>query len=126
MKAAWRLTSRARPGEGGFRPYEIWRDKGLLRKLQRVLDQLSPELPQVMALTMTAELGYLRHQARGVLFVMDHAIFPAQFLGEPVWRICLTGKRGSGLWISPPNWLATAICGPGNILCLLVDVGSTI
>jgi (4-(4-[2-(gamma-L-glutamylamino)ethyl]phenoxymethyl)furan-2-yl)methanamine synthase len=135
VKAAWLAyeQGRAREIRAASHPYEIWLDKDRLpRVLQRVLQEAAPELPQAMALAMTAELADIFVTKReGVRFVLDH--FLAAFPDCPGYALSLSGEfvpsaeaRARPLDFAASNWLATAIFAARQYPnCLLVDVGST-
>lgn len=134
-KAAWLAYERgeAQAVRTASCPYEIWRERErLLPLLQEVLAQVTSELPQAMALTMTAELAdVFRSKREGVLFVLES--IAAAFPGCPTYALSLAGElvplaeaRTRPLDFAAANWLATALFvarkyGYG----LLVDVGST-
>lgn len=134
-KAAWLAYERgeAQAVRTASRPYEIWRERERLATLlQEVLAQATSELPQAMALTMTAELAdVFRSKREGVLFVLDS--IAAAFPDCPIYALSLAGEfvplaqaRKRPLDFAAANWLATALFlarqyGDG----LLVDVGST-
>jgi (4-(4-[2-(gamma-L-glutamylamino)ethyl]phenoxymethyl)furan-2-yl)methanamine synthase len=114
-------------------PFEIWRDKGRLPKvLQSVLSEVTAELPQVMALTMTAELADVFSTKReGVQFVLESVLvaFPdcaAYALDLAGDFVALKEAQTRPLDFAAANWLATALyIARVYSDCLLVDVGST-
>jgi len=134
-KAAWLAYERgeAQALRTASRPYEIWRERErLLPLLQEVLAQATSELPQAMALTMTAELAdVFRSKREGVLFVLDS--IAAAFPDCPIYALSLAGEfvplaeaRTRPLDFAAANWLATALFLARQYPnCLLADVGST-
>ena len=135
VKAAWLMYARgaAQEVKTVSCPYEIWRAKERLPDvLQKVLAEIAGELPQAMAVTMTAELSDVFATKReGVLFVLDslQAAFPAC----PAYALSLSGEfvplaqaRQRPLEFAAANWLATALfIARAYPDCVLVDVGST-
>ncbi len=135
VKAAWLAwgRGRAKAQRVGSCPFEIWRAKDSLPEvLQAVLGQVSSELPQAMAVTMTAELSDVFVTKReGVLYVVDTLL--ATFPGCVSYALDLSGKftalaevRARPLDFAAANWLATALfVAKSYPNCLLIDVGST-
>lgn len=135
VKVAWLAYEhgQAREIRTASRPYEIWLDKNRLpHVLQSVLQEVAPELPQAMALTMTAELADTFVTKReGVRFVLDR--FLATFPECPGYALSLSAEfvalaeaRARPLDFAASNWLATATFAARQFPnCLLVDVGST-
>ncbi len=116
-----------------LQPFEIWREKDRLPEMLRTaLAAAVSDLPQAMAVTMTAELSdTFATKREGVLFVLDsvEACFPdsANYVlslsGE---FVSLNEARMSPLDFAAANWLATALWIAKQIPdCLLVDVGGT-
>jgi (4-(4-[2-(gamma-L-glutamylamino)ethyl]phenoxymethyl)furan-2-yl)methanamine synthase len=135
VKAAWLDSERGETQtvRVASYPFEIWRDKDRLPKvLQSVLSEVAAELPQVMALTMTAELADIFSTKReGVLFVLENvlAAFPdckAYALDLSGDFVALKEAQTQPLDFAAANWLATALYLAREYSdCLLVDVGST-
>lgn len=135
VKAAWlaREQDEARTLRVSSCPFEIWRAKDSLPEVLRtVLAQVSDELPQVMAITMTAELSDVFVTKReGVLYVLDNLV--ATFPHCTGYALDLSGKfvalaeaRMRPLDFAAANWLATALfIARSYPNCLLIDVGST-
>jgi len=135
VKAAWLAyeQSEAQTVQVASRPFEVWRDKDRLPKvLQTVLAEVTAEMPQAMALTMTAELADIFCTKReGVLFVLDSVL--ATFPDCTGYALSLSGEfiplkeaRTRPLDFAAANWLATALFMARQYPdCLLVDVGST-
>lgn len=116
------------------RPFEIWREKDRLREvLYEICSQLFPvEKPEIIAVTMTAELSDVFATKRdGVTFVLEciRACFPA----PAVYVLSLSGgfmpiddALSQPLDCAATNWLASAQwIAPKFPNCLLMDVGST-
>lgn len=135
VKAAWLAWER---GEAWTMrvsscPFEIWRAKDSLPEVLRtVLAQVSDELPQVMAATMTAELSDVFVTKReGVLYVVNTLL--ATFPDCAGYALDLSGRftalaeaRTRPLDFAAANWLATALfVAKSYPNCLLIDVGST-
>ena len=114
-------------------PFEIWRAKDSLAEvLQTALAQVSDAVPQVMAVTMTAELSDVFVTKReGVLYVLDTllATFPrcASYALDLSGRFTLLAEaRTRPLDFAAANWLAAALFVARSYPnCLLIDVGST-
>ncbi len=117
----------------GSCPFEIWRAKDSLPQVLRtVLAQVSDELPQVMAVTMTAELSDVFVTKReGVLYVVDTLLstFPqcASYALDLSGRFtALAEARMRPLDFAAANWLAAALFVARSYPdCLLIDIGST-
>jgi hypothetical protein len=135
VKAAWLVWERgeAKAVRVSSCPFEIWRAKDSLPEVLRaVLAQVSDELPQVMAVTMTAELSDVFVTKReGVVSVVDTllAAFPrcASYALDLSGRFAaLAEARTRPLDFAAANWLATALFVARSYPdCLLIDVGST-
>lgn len=135
VKAAWLAYARgaAQEVKTVSCPYEIWRAKERLPEvLQRALAEVTEELPQAMAVTMTAELSDVFATKReGVLFVLDSLL--AAFPACPAYALNLSGEfvplAQAGLRpleFAAANWLAAALfIARAYPDCVLVDVGST-
>ncbi len=135
VKAAWLVWERreAKTLQVSSCPFEIWRAKDSLPEvLRHVLALLSDELPQVMAVTMTAELSDVFVTKReGVLYVVDTLL--AAFPQCASYALDLSGKfaplgeaQTRPLDFAAANWLATALFVARSYPnCLLIDVGST-
>ncbi len=114
-------------------PFEIWREKDHLPEVLRaVLAAVTADIPQAMAVTMTAELSDIFATKReGVLFILDSmkACFPesdSYALSLSGEFVSLNESRMRPLDFAAANWLATALWIAKQIpSCLLVDVGST-
>lgn len=114
-------------------PFEIWRHKDQLPEvLKKAFSQVAPEMPQAMALTMTAELADVFSTKReGVLFVLDRML--TAFPDCASSALSLSGNfyplmeaMEQPLNFAASNWLATAMHLAGQHPdCLLVDIGST-
>jgi (4-(4-[2-(gamma-L-glutamylamino)ethyl]phenoxymethyl)furan-2-yl)methanamine synthase len=115
------------------RQFEIWRARERLPEIARAaLSDVAAEPPDVMAVTMTAELSDVFATKReGVLFVFDalQDAFPAC----PIYALSLDGifeplkdAVAHPLDFAAANWLATASWLAGHYRdALLVDTGST-
>ena len=135
VKAAWLAWERgeAKTMRVNSCPFEIWRAKDSLPEVLRtVLARVSDELPQVMAVTMTAELSDVFVTKReGVLYVVDTvlATFPqcASYALDLSGRfVALAETRARPLDFAAANWLATALfVAQLYPNCLLIDIGST-
>ncbi len=135
VKAAWLAWERGetKTTRVSSRPFEIWRAKDSLPEVLRtVLAQVSDELPQIMAVTMTAELSDVFVTKReGVLHVVDTLL--ATFPSSASYALDLSGRftalaeaRTRPLDFAAANWLATALFVARSYPnCLLIDVGST-
>ncbi len=135
VKVAWLAWERGETKtlRVSSRPFEIWRAKESLPEVLRtVLAQVSDELPQIMAVTMTAELSDVFVTKReGVLYVVDTLL--TTFPGSTSYALDLSGKftalaevRTRPLDFAAANWLATALfVAKMYPNCLLIDVGST-
>lgn len=135
IKAAWLAYEHgiAREVRAASLPFEIWRHKDRLPEvLKEAFAQVTTEVPQAMALTMTAELADVFSTKReGVLFVMDRMLtaFPdcassALSLSGDFYPLVEAMKQP--LDFAASNWLATGMhLGRQHPDSLLVDVGST-
>jgi probable H4MPT-linked C1 transfer pathway protein len=135
VKAAW--LSNTSGGAGAVRtssrPFEIWRGPDQLQAiLQEMADEVAPESPQAIALTMTAELADVFSTKReGVLFVLQSV--KEAFPNRPCYVLSLSGEfipiqqaHLAPLDFAASNWMATACYLSRQFPhCLLVDVGST-
>jgi uncharacterized hydantoinase/oxoprolinase family protein len=96
VKAAWLVWERgeAKTMQVSSCPFEIWRAKDSLPAVLRtVLARVSDELPQAMAVTMTAELSDVFMTKReGVLCVVDTLLAAFPGCASYAW-ICLAGLR---------------------------------
>lgn len=135
VKAAWLAYEHgaARDVRVASLPFEIWRHKDRLPEvLKKAFALVAAEMPQAMALTMTAELADVFSTKReGVLFVLDHILMA--FPDCPISALSLSGNfyplieaMELPLDFAASNWLATAMYLAGQYPdCLLIDVGST-
>lgn len=135
VKAAWLAYEHgaAREVKVTSLPFEIWRNKDRLPEvLKKAFAQVATELPQAMALTMTAELADVFITKReGVQFVLDRML--AAFPNCPCSALSLSGDfyplieaMEQPLDFAATNWLATAmVLAKQYPDCLLVDIGST-
>ena len=135
VKAAWLAYEQgaAREVKVASLPFEIWRQKDRLPEvLKEAFRQLTSEMPDAMALTMTAELADVFITKReGVLFVLDRMLtaFPdcagsALSLSGEFYPLLEAMQQP--LDFAASNWLATAMYLAGQHAdCLLMDVGST-
>jgi probable H4MPT-linked C1 transfer pathway protein len=128
-KAVWR-------GDDGLRtvlrPYDVVPDREALTTVVRgVLAEVAGEPPELVALTMTAELSdAFRTKREGVGFVLDavEAAVPGRVLafttaGE---LVPLAEARARPLDIAAANWVASALAvGALHADALMLDVGST-
>jgi (4-(4-[2-(gamma-L-glutamylamino)ethyl]phenoxymethyl)furan-2-yl)methanamine synthase len=115
-----------------LRPYDVVRDPGALTAVVRdVVAELAGEPPELVALTMTAELSdEFRTKREGVEFVLDavEAAVPGRVLafttaGE---LVSLAEARARPLDVAAANWVASALAvGALHPDALLLDVGST-
>ena len=127
-KAVWRDGDVMRTV---LRPYDVVRDREALAAVVRdVMAELSGEPPELVALTMTAELSdEFRTKREGVGFVLDavEAAVPGrpglQTAGELVG---LAEARARPLDVAAANWVASALAVAAlHPDALLLDVGST-
>lgn len=135
VKAAWLDYEQgvARAVKVASLPFEIWRHKERLPEvLQETFDLLASEMPDAMALTMTAELADVFLTKReGVRFVLDRMLIA--FPDCSCSALSLSGEfyplmeaMEQPLDFAASNWLATAMYLAKQYPdCLLVDVGST-
>ena len=115
-----------------LRPYDVVRDREALTAVVRdVAAELTAEPPELVALTMTAELSdEFRTKREGVGFVLDavEAAFPGRVLaftaaGE---LVSLAQARARPLDVAAANWVASAVAvGALHPDALMLDVGST-
>ncbi len=128
-KAVWRDGDAVRTV---LRPYDVVRDPGALTAVVRdVVAELAGEPPELVALTMTAELSdEFRTKREGVGFVLDavEAAVPGRVLvfttaGE---LVSLAEARARPLDVAAANWVASALAvGALHPDALMLDVGST-
>ena len=115
-----------------LRPYDVVRDRRALTSVVRaVVAELAPEPPELVALTMTAELSdAFRNKREGVNFVLDavEAAVPGRLLafttsGE---LVSLAEARSRPLDVAAANWMASALgVAALHADALMLDVGST-
>jgi probable H4MPT-linked C1 transfer pathway protein len=115
-----------------LRPFDVVRDPGALTTVVRdVVAELAGEPPELVALTMTAELSdEFRTKREGVGFVLDavEAAVPGRVLvfttaGE---LVRLAEARARPLDVAAANWVASALAvGALHTDALMLDVGST-
>jgi probable H4MPT-linked C1 transfer pathway protein len=132
-KAVWLPDGRLEQIRSVSKPFEIWRSPTELPAVLRaVYESLAIDLPEAMAVTMTAELSDAFESARqGVLFVLN-ALRQA-FPQIPIHLLSLDREietLDSALRhpadFAAANWLASALyTAQEQPDCLLVDVGST-
>ena len=128
-KAVWRDGDAVRTV---LRPYDVVRDREALTAVVRdVVAELAGEPPELVALTMTAELSdEFRTKREGVGFVLDavEAAVPGRVLvfttaGE---LVSLAEARARPLDVAAANWVASALAvGALHADALMLDVGST-
>ena len=128
-KAVWRDGDAVRTV---LRPYDVVRDREALTTVVRdVVAELAGEPPELVALTMTAELSdEFRTKREGVGFVLDavEAAVPGRVLvfttaGE---LVSLAEARARPLDVAAANWVASALAvGALHADALMLDVGST-
>jgi len=128
-KAVWRDGDALR---SVLRPYDVVRDREALTAVVRdIAAELTGEPPELVALTMTAELSdEFRTKREGVGFVLDavEAGFPGRVLaftaaGE---LVSLAEARARPLDVAAANWVASALAvGALHPDALMLDVGST-
>jgi (4-(4-[2-(gamma-L-glutamylamino)ethyl]phenoxymethyl)furan-2-yl)methanamine synthase len=128
-KAVWRDGDARRVV---LRPYDVVRDREALTAVVRdVVAELSAEPPELVALTMTAELSdEFRTKREGVGFVLDavEAAVPGRVLaftsaGE---LVSVEEARARPLDVAAANWMASALAVAAlHPDALLLDVGST-
>jgi len=128
-KAVWRDRDALRTV---LRPYDVVRDPGALTAVVRdVVAELAGEPPELVALTMTAELSdEFRTKREGVAFVLDavEAAVPGRVLvfttaGE---LVSSAEARARPLDVAAANWVAGALAvGARHPDALMLDVGST-
>ena len=115
-----------------LRPYDVVRDREALTAVVRdVIAELAGEPPELVALTMTAELSdEFRTKREGVGFVLDavEAAVPGRVLvftsaGE---LVSLAEARARPLDVAAANWVASALAVAAlHADALMLDVGST-
>ena len=128
-KAVWRDGDATRTV---LRPYDVVRDREALTAVVReVMAELAGEPPELVALTMTAELSdEFRTKREGVGFVLDavEAAVSGQVLvfttaGE---LVSLAEARARPLDVAAANWVASALAVAAlHPDALMLDVGST-
>jgi (4-(4-[2-(gamma-L-glutamylamino)ethyl]phenoxymethyl)furan-2-yl)methanamine synthase len=135
VKLTWlRAGAGAEPAtRSTSRPFEVWRARERLPEIVgAALSDVAAGPPDVMALTMTAELSDVFATKReGVLFVLD--ALQGAFPDCPIYALSLDGMFepitdavAHPLDFAAANWLATASWLSGHYRdALLVDVGST-
>ena len=128
-KAVWRDGTALRTV---LRPYDVVRDPGALTAVVRdVVVELAAEPPELVALTMTAELSdEFRTKREGVAFVLDavEAAVPGRVLVVTVSGelVSLAAARARPLDVAAANWVASALAvGALHPDALMLDVGST-
>jgi len=128
-KAVWRDGDARR---AVLRPYDVVRDPGALATVVRdVVAELDGEAPELVALTMTAELSdEFRTKREGVGFVLDAveaaiggAVVALTTAGE---LVSLAEARARPLDVAAANWMASALAvAARHADALMLDVGST-
>jgi len=128
-KAVWRDGAALRTV---LRPYDVVRDPGALTAVVRdVVAELAAEPPELVALTMTAELSdEFRTKREGVAFVLDavEAAVPGRVLVVTVGGelVSLAEARARPLDVAAANWVASALAvGALHPDALMLDIGST-
>jgi probable H4MPT-linked C1 transfer pathway protein len=127
-KAVWRDGDERRVAS---RPFEVWRDRDALAAvLREVVGSLGE--PEVVALTMTAELSdAFRTKREGVNFVLDAA--EAALAGTRLAVLNTVGEllaveqaRERPLEIAAANWMASAVVVAAHFPeALMIDAGGT-
>lgn len=135
IKAAWLPpASRAMVTvRTASRPFEIWHGADQLQAiLQNLAAAVTPEPPQAMALTMTAELAdVFRTKREGVLFVLQSVRdafpeYPCSVLSLSGEFVPAQAAQRTPLDFAASNWVATALYLSRQFPhCIMVDVGST-
>jgi probable H4MPT-linked C1 transfer pathway protein len=130
-KAVWRDGDALRTV---LRPYDVIRDREALTAVVRdVVTELAGEPPELVALTMTAELSdEFRTKREGVGFVLD-AVEAAVGGRVPLLALTTAGElvspaeaRARPLDVGAANWVASAVAvGARYADALMLDVGST-
>ena len=128
-KAVWRDGDAVRTV---LRPYDVVREPGALTAVVRdVVAELAGEPPELVALTMTAELSdEFRTKREGVGFVLDAVeaavggrVLAFTTAGE---LVSLAEARERPLDVAAANWVASALAVAAlHPDALLLDVGST-
>ena len=128
-KAVWRDGDALRTI---LRPYDVVRDREALTAIVRdVMAELAGEPPELVALTMTAELSdAFRTKREGVGFVLDavEAAVPRRvlILTTAGALVTLAEARARPLDVAAANWMASALAvGARHPDALMLDVGST-
>ena len=128
-KAVWREGDALR---SVLRPYDVVCDREALTAVVReVMAELTGEPPELVALTMTAELSdEFRTKREGVGFVLDavEAAAPGRVLAFTVAGelVTLAEARARPLDVAAANWVASALAvGALHPDALMLDVGST-
>jgi (4-(4-[2-(gamma-L-glutamylamino)ethyl]phenoxymethyl)furan-2-yl)methanamine synthase len=128
-KAVWRDGDAVRTV---LRPYDVVRERGALTAVVRdVVAELDDEPPELVALTMTAELSdEFRSKREGVGFVLDavEAAVPGRVLAFTTAGalVSLAEARARPLDVAAANWMASALAiGALHPEALMLDVGST-
>ena len=116
-KAVWRDGDAVRTV---LRPYDVVRDRGALTAVVGdVLAELDDEPPELVALTMTAELSdEFRSKREGVGFVLDavEAAVPGRVLAFTTAGalVSLAEARARPLQVAAANWVASALAIGGG------------
>ena len=128
-KAVWRDGDAVRTV---LRPHDVVREPGALTAVVRgVVAELSASPPELVALTMTAELSdEFRTKREGVAFVLDAVsaavagrVLAFTAAGE---LVSLEEARARPLDVAAANWVASALAvGAVHPDALMLDVGST-
>lgn len=128
-KAVWRDGDALRTV---LRYYDVVRDREALTAVVRdVMAELAGEPPELVALTMTAELSdEFRTKREGVGFVLDavEAAVPGRVLAFTTTGelVSLAEARARPLDVAAANWVASALAVAAlHANALLLDVGST-
>jgi probable H4MPT-linked C1 transfer pathway protein len=130
-KAVWRDGDAVR---AVLRPYDVVRDREALTTVVRdVVAELQSEPPELVALTMTAELSdEFRTKREGVGVVLD-AVEAAVGGRVPLLALTTAGElvsvaeaRARPLDVAAANWVVSAVAvGARHADALMLDVGST-
>jgi (4-(4-[2-(gamma-L-glutamylamino)ethyl]phenoxymethyl)furan-2-yl)methanamine synthase len=128
-KAVWRAGDARRTV---VRPYDVVHDRRALTSVVRaVAAELAAEPPELVALTMTAELSdAFRTKREGVNFVLDavEAAVPGRLLAFAMSGelVSIGEARARPLEVAAANWIAGALAvGAVHADALMLDVGST-
>ena len=128
-KAVWRDGDALRTV---LRPYDVVRDRDALTTVVReIVAELSGEPPELVALTMTAELSdEFRTKREGVGFVLDavEAAVPGTVVAFTTTGelVSLAEARARPLDVAAANWMASALAVAALYAdALMLDVGST-